>query len=362
MAAIKKTLQSKPTTQSAPQGFFAVSFNTEDFTSGGLPSDFWGTPTSMAMVAWTAPNAKGEWAGRYSLMLETVIKCDDENVGDHGTVTSYDSVGWLDKHVPSEDGVWPAGLPTDLTLDEVRGIFKSLSEGTYTGQDTPEQICQSIRGPFAVYIGNPPKDQYYSEQTNRMQLDKNSKSAQLFRKWEELFKERGLTRDASLGCGYPVGLHTRFVRMPYEKADGTRPKPKKDAKYEVEVLLPMEIDVQGQTAKGNANTSKSAGSTSTSTSAKSTPAVSTPVAVDDELSATVLAIAAAALDAGETVTLSQIKDKILAEAKANGGVGNQLKVAPKLLKLLGTAPNFNTDLWDANGLTVNEKGEISIAE
>lgn len=149
--------------------------------------------------------------------------------------------------------------------------------------------------------------------------------------------------------------------MPYEKADGTRPKPKKDAKYEVEVLVPVEIDVQGQQAKGNSAKVGVKSSTSTSASATST-STSTTSTVDDELSAAMLAIAAAALDAGETVTLSQIKDKILAEAKANGGVGNQLKVAPKLLKLLGTAPNFNTDLWDANGLTVNEKGEVSIAE
>jgi hypothetical protein len=339
--------------------FLRPSYNEEDFVAaGGLPSDFWATALTAEFCVWTYLEAKGDQAGRYSLMYELQLATEDGSIGENGIYVQRCRAGWLNRHAPAGENYFPAGLNINTPVDAIRSFFDALNDGTYqyAAGETPETFMKLIRGPECIYIGK-------STEPEKIQLDPKSELAQLFRAWSDVGVPGGPLRG--------VGLRCRWVRMPLtipETKDGVttyhppKYKPGKEPKYPQEVLVPVEVDQASLTkylaSRGQAKAQHTPeGGTTVAGHITSDTITATSAPADNAFESAVLEIIQNALGEGESLTIEALQSTVVANAKAALGVKGQLQAVPKIKKLIA-----NGDWWAENGLVVGEGGEITIAE
>jgi hypothetical protein len=187
-------------------------------STGGLAKNFWGTIISEYLAP--IKMKSGTKAGQWELHHVIEIKAEDPDLGKDGIVTEWSKAADLKQWVPADEHGNPAG-------GAALADFVALSLGAELPAGVTEDQIRGLRGVYAIP----------GAQNTQKGLPKNTKNDAF---WKAV-RKAGFPGNLKTARFDPlVGYRAYWVRIPFEKEDGSTFT--NDKGQTIDILVPAEFD------------------------------------------------------------------------------------------------------------------------
>ncbi len=201
-------------------------------STGGLAKNFWG----VVVAEYLAPikMRSGQKAGQWELHHVIEIKAEDPDLGKDGIVTEWNKAADLKQWVPADEHGNPAG-------GAALADFVALSLGAELPPGVTEDQIRGLHGVYAIP----------GAQNTQKGLPKNTKNDAF---WKAV-RKAGFPGNLKTARFDPlVGYRAYWVRIPFEKEDGSTFT--NDKGQTIDILVPAEFDAAVKPGAAEAGASK----------------------------------------------------------------------------------------------------------